>query len=67
MRIIPRQLHFYYLRFPVLSSHLFSLTLTVHNYPHLISDSKIPRDKSPTCDYTMTIFGTDEESIKSFT
>lgn len=65
IRIIPRQLHFYYPQLPVLGSHLFSVTLTVHNYPQLIPDSKIPKDKSLKRDYMMTIFRTDEESIKS--
>lgn len=49
MKMIPRKLHFYYLEFQVLSSHLFSVTLTVHNHPWLISDSKILGDKCPKC------------------
>lgn len=49
------------------SFKFFSVTLTVHKYSQLISDSKIPKDKSPKCDYMMTIFRTNEDSIKSLT
>lgn len=56
-----------FLLLPASTFKFFSVTLTVHKYSQLISDPKIPKDKSPKCDYMMKIFRTNEESIKSLT